>query len=371
MSDPAENGSHPPRPDVDTRRRLRDLGNYAYDAATGEIGLLIAQRGIVGLFNELWRDASAAEADNTPTFATLADLLQRPELLKPPECVIPRFAYRGRGMLVSAPDKSGKSTALAQATAVKTRGGWFLGDPVERGRVLWVGLEEATGDAVRRFDELGADPDQVRLLVTKPRDLLARMADTLREWPADAVIVDTLTEWARITQGTVPGDGDNAGWAGVTRPMIDLARSQSFGLVLLHHVRKVDGQSRGAGDIAASVDALLELKLPDKGEDPTVRHFTGRGRWPVEPFSVALRNGRYEMANQGPGPSLDARVLLHVQACPGASLTEVRKMVGGRGSAVDAAVRNLLGRGALENLGTEERMKLHMPTGQGRLVVVE
>ena len=36
-----------------------------------------------------------------------------------------------------------------------------------------------------------------------------------------------------------------------------------------------------AGEIAAAVDCLLEMRAPTASEDPTLRHISGRARWPV------------------------------------------------------------------------------------------
>ena len=63
-------------------------------------------------------------------FASMAELQARPELLAPPECVIPHFAYRGRLVILAGPDKSGKSTIMAHAMAALSRGTRFLGEEV-------------------------------------------------------------------------------------------------------------------------------------------------------------------------------------------------------------------------------------------------
>lgn len=307
---------------------------------------------------------SPGEGD-TPVYLTLAELLQRPELLRPPECVVPRLAYRGRLVLLAGPDKSGKSTLLAHAVARLTRGESYLG-ALTRGRhrrAVVVGLEEAPGDAVRRLHELGADPDRVMLVVLAQPDLLKRTRQLLAEWPADMVVVDSLSEYARVTCGTVPEDGDSAGWAAVVRPLVALAREYDLAIVLLHHVRRSDGQYRGSSEIAAAADCLLELVMPRDGEDPTIRHIRGRGRWPVEPYAVQLKDGRYELAG-GDALSLDARVLLHVEAHPGCSRREVRGAVGGRATAVDAAIGTLLARGAIQDHGRDGRSSLYPPSGQ-------
>lgn len=305
------------------------------------------------------------DSGEAPTFATLGDLLERPELLAPPECVVPRLGYRGRLVVLAGPDKSGKSTLMGHAIAAVSRRGRFLDGRThtQQGRALLVGLEEAVGDAVRRLSEARADPRRVSLVVAPRRDLLTRIEALLSEWTSDLVVVDSLQEYARVTLGAVPDDGDSSGWASVVRPLAGLARTRDVALVVLHHVRRSDGQYRGSSEIAAAADALLELSPPKPGEDPTVRRIRGRGRWAIEPFEVALREGTYQLAG-GAELSVDARVLLFIESNPGASKNAIRTGVGGRGKTVDSAVDRLLARGALEDRATGRGSALYLPSGQ-------
>ena len=303
-----------------------------------------------------------------PIYRLLAELLQRPELLVPPECVLPRLGYRGRGVLLCGPDKSGKSTLLAHGVAALTRGRTFLGESTNAGRVVWCGLEEATGDAVRRFHQLGADPDRIQLVTLAPTDLLKQTDQLLGDWPADLWVVDSLQEYARVTAGETPGDGDNAAWGSIVRPAVALARKHDISLIVLHHARRSDGAGRGASEIFAAVDATLELYLPTASEDPTVRRIQGRGRWPIERFTVRLQDGHYSLGGGGQ-LSTDALVLLHVEQNPGATKSGLRKAVKARATAVDAAIHQLEERGAIQNRGTEDRPRYYTPSDQSELGV--
>lgn len=312
-----------------------------------------AEGGTVEQLDTLVADAPTWEHDAAESeprvFATLAELLTRPELLQPPECVLPRIAYRGRTVALCGPDKAGKSTLMAHGEVAVANNSWFLNQHVNArtGRVVHVGLEEALGDAVRRLAELGAEPENIQLVLMSPPDLLLRIRQLLADWPADLLVIDSLTEYARVACGGVPDDGDSAGWSAVVRPLVSLARERDVALVLIHHVRRSDGQYRGSSEIAAAVDALLEITTAPGGEEPNVRKIRGRGRWNIEPFAVALRDDRYELVG-GAELSVDARVLLHVERSPGTSKSATRRAVGGRASAVDAAINRLLERGALQ-----------------------
>src|SRR5690606_19180590 len=117
-------------------------------------------------------------------FVTLEELLADPDLLKPPDCIVPHLAYRGRTTLLAGPDKSGKSTLMAHAAAALSRGDGFLGEPSQGqhgGRVVWVGLEEALGDGVRRFKELGAEPKNVRLITSPDSEVRDHIRKLLRD----------------------------------------------------------------------------------------------------------------------------------------------------------------------------------------------
>ena len=338
---------------ADSVRLLRAAeGNDAHDHAEAGHGL--------EKFVPLDR---AAAGVTRPTFHTLAELLKRPGLLKPPECVLPRIAFRARGVLLCGPDKSGKSTLLANGAAAITYGRPWLGSETKAGRVVWCGLEEATSDAVRRFAELKAIPDRLQILTLADRELLESTDDLLSEWPADLWVIDSLQEYARVTCGVTPADGDNGLWGTVIRPLISLARKHEAALVMLHHVRRSDGEGRGATEIFAAVDATLTLRMPRNGDHPTTRSIEGRGRWPIERFRVRLTDGRYELAGCTE-PSIDANVLLHVQRNPGASNNSIRNAVRGRGTAVDAGITRLATDGAIENRGSDGRPQWHIASGQ-------
>ncbi|MBA3340448.1 MAG: AAA family ATPase [Gemmatimonadaceae bacterium] len=343
------------------RQRLRHLG----EQLVRESGEAISPGDALSAYREVFASLSfdARVTDNSSVFLSLATLLNRPELLVPPSPVVPRLGYRGRATIIAAPDKSGKSTMLATAAAEISKRGHFLGAPVgaPTRRVIWGGLEEALGDAVRRFYEFGAVADNIHLVVLKRPTLLEHIRAKQIEAPVDLVIVDSLTEYARVL-GKVPDDSDTSGWSAVVRPLIELTREfPDLSLIVAHHPRRSDGEYRGATEIAAAFDCLLEMRKPKEGEDPTIRHITGRARWPVAAFDVRLRDGRYELAGGGE-LSLDARILIQIEQHRGISLAELRRLVGGRGTAVDDALAGLVRRGAVLDLGVGGKHAYH-PAG--------
>ncbi len=298
------------------------------------------------------------------TFPLLRDLLANPELLRAPEAVLPRCAYRGRAAGLIGPDKSGKSSIAGHGVAALTTGGRWLGEPLATGRAIVAALDEALGDTIARLDDAGAHPDRVRVLAIRPPDLLEALESVLRIQPADLVVVDSLAEWARLTLGQAPEDGDSSGWGSVVRPLVQLSRDYDVALLLLHHPRRSDGQYRGSGEIAAALDCLLEMSMPRAGEDSTLRRFRARARWPVDDWSLRLEGGRYVLAGGGE-LSIETRILLHVEAHPGATTTEIRQNVTGRAKAIADALERLEGRGAVQDLGSGGRHEW-WPGGSGR-----
>jgi hypothetical protein len=301
-------------------------------------------------------------------FISLKDLLARPGLLAPPEAVVPRIAYRGRLTILAGPDKSGKSTLMGHAIAAVTRGEHFLGLPCKPGSVMLLGLEEHPDDAARRLKDLKTDAKFVHMVLSPPPDLYALTDEWLSACQAELIVVDSLIEYARVTLGDAPADGDNSGWASVMRPLVALARGHNCAIVVLHHVRRADGKYRGSSEIAAAADLLLELSLPNKGQSPNARNIKGRGRWQADPFTVALEDGRYEISG-GRELSCHDLVLIHVERNPGASLRSLRDGVQLRSSAVDEAVNRLISNGLLEDRGKEGRRAFFIGGDQARLGV--
>lgn len=341
--------------DLAARRRYRDALAAALrdlsEPGAPDLATLMAR------LVERVESVRPAESASLDAWATLADLMERTDLLDPPEEVVPRFALRGRSTALVGRDKSGKSTLMCEAVVQVSRGGYFLGQVVKRGRAVVCAPDEAPGDTVRRLVEAGADPERVRVLYSHPPNLLGSLDALLREEPADLVVVDSLAEYARLVAGTAPDDGDAAGWGAVVRPLVALSRTHGVAVVVLHHPRRSDEQYRGSGEIAASFDCLLEMRLGGQGEDPTIRHITGRARWPVEPFSFRLEGGRYILGGGGVLP-VESRVLMDLGANPGTTRADSFRRIKGNKSAHVAAVNRLVDRGGIR----ERHGRLYLPS---------
>ncbi len=296
---------------------------------------------------------SASEVQEEPTryFLSLRDLLDDPEILKPPPPVLPRLVWRGRTTLLSGRDKLGKSSVAADGVAHLSRGSGWLGEKVGVGSAIVAAPDEALPDTVRRLSERNAHPDMVRVLTLRPDNILAAIEDALREEPADLVVIDSLAEVARLILGRSPEDGDSSGWGAVVRPFVQLSRDHDCGILLLHHPRRSDDQYRGSLEIAAAVDCLWEMVPPNAGEDPTLRRFRGRARWQVEDFSIRMDSEERFLLGSGGEIPLEARVLMDVRTYPGTSRADQFRRLGGRKATHVAAVNRMLETGAVVERG--------------------
>jgi hypothetical protein len=299
-----------------------------------------------------------------PTFLRLDEALRHPEFLQPPECLVPHLAWRGRLVILAGPDKAGKSTLAAHAVTALTKGAPFLGKATHEGggKCVWVGLEEHFGDAIRRLETLEAAAERVFVLLKPPSDLPGAIAREIKEKAVDLVVIDSLMAYAReVHDGKVPADGDNAGWSEVVRPLSRLAHETNVGIVLIHHTRRADGQYRGASEIAAAADVLLELSVTTH-KTPNRRAITGRGRICLEDVKVELTEQGYVAVSQdeAPGSALRETVREWIFLHPGSGKKAVRSGIGGRAELVDAELAALLGEGLVVNRGTSAAWRLHV-----------
>jgi 5S rRNA maturation endonuclease (ribonuclease M5) len=331
--------------------RLQEKGDLTDWLCEG--GSLEELERLVGA-TSLWSPKLEASTEIArPTPHALRALLERPELMLPPPALIPNIAYQGRVTLLSAREKAGKSTLVGQGVAALSRGGHFLNEQLQPGRVLWYPIDEPAGDTVRRLQLFGADPDSVIIQTERPTadELRAEILAT----NAKLVVIDTLGElWSgRITSAR---DAEEVG--PYLRPFVVVARETNCALVLLYHTTKSGAEYRDSVQIGASVDIILTLRMPgikseadggewDTGrEDDGRRVLDGRGRGGINvKVRLAFDGTRYNMGD-APMP-LRSRVLNELTYGPasGNSLVSVLKA---RRDTVLSELRTLSAEGLVE-----------------------
>ncbi len=305
----------------------------------------VAQRAMERL-REVSEDTSGTGRPSV-VWRTLREYQEHPELLQPPEVVVPNLAWRGRITLLAAREKSGKSTFAAFGAALLSK--------ATDGGVLWVNLEEAPFDVVNRFEGLNADPDRVMVSEHLPNKLADLEAAITKHAP-DLVVIDTLAAWG---VGRVTDWNAAAQVTPVMLELVELARRHNIALVIVHHGKKVDGSYRDSTAIGASVDVIVEMSPDDK--DDHVRHFKPKGRWTVEPFSLRWTGAAYESV-AGETPVHD-RVYQFIETHPGCSKRVVRDNVSGRTKTKDEAIERLIRDRQIKDHGDTNGAKYYATMG--------
>lgn len=295
-------------------------------------------------------------ADARP-YEMLEALLLHPELLVPPPVILPRLAWEGRLTMVAAREKAGKSTLVGQAVAALAEDQLFLAERIRPTTVLWMGLDEPKGDIVRRLADYGAT-GRVAVMTERPGVLALEQA--IAELGAGLVVIDTLLEFA---SGFVTDANAAMDWQPILKSLRGiLQRTGAAGIVLHHGKKGADGEYRDSTQIGAGVDAIITMS--EVAGDPTLRKCKYRGRLRGADFDVRFLHGRYELDSGT--PTLEMRVLQTIASAPGIGSTALRATVGGKATEVDAAVRDLLSRRAIEDRGDAVRHQFVIrPPGQG------
>ena len=307
-----------------------------------------------------------------PAPYTLRVLYERPELLQPPPAVIPNLAWAGCSSLLSAREKTGKSTLVGQAAAALSVGGTFLGGSLTPGRTLWYAIDEPLGDSVRRFQQYGGDPD--RLLLQPERPSAADLHAEIEATGASLVVIDTLAE---LWSGLIESDRDAGAVATFLRPYIRVIRETQAALIVLHHTTKLGTEYRGSVQLGASVDTVLTLRRPqvlsvqpgaaaiagedDEADDDGRRTLRGKGRGVTVNMRLHFDGVRYSLGDQ-PMP-LRARIGLELDRAP-ASGTELADRLRIRKETVLAELKAMQRDDLIESMAKRFHLTLK---GQGML----
>lgn len=293
---------------------------------------------------------------------SLADLLGNPTLLAPPEAVAAPFLYAGRVTLLSGREKSGKTTLAAGAASAITTGADFLGSRLVSGPVLWISLDEALGDTVRRFDQLGADPHLLHIVSDAPTP--ERLRATLAATPYRLVVIDTLNE---LAMGRSLNESREI--LPILRPIVNVIRESLAAGLIIGHAGKSSGAYLGSVTIGGAVDAPLTLKRVGEGKAPPLdpgteddgdespddgrRILVGVTRWGGK-FRERLQfaNGRYAL---GSAPIPIAICVLRELAVESAghSATDLAGMLGKQKQKVLQTLQDMRSQGLVNSSGNK------------------
>jgi biotin operon repressor len=273
---------------------------------------------------------------------SLGELMLRPELLTAPSPAIPHLAWSGLKTLLSAREKTGKSTLALAGAAAATNGAPFLDERVPPQTVLWV-TEEPLIVVVQRALEMKADPSRFIVLPMRlnPAEQLKRAVD---HWSPQIIVIDTLYRYAGVED-----ENDAAGWLPVFAHFDEITRTGAALLLVVHATKaSKGGEYRGSSAIGGHVDLILAMSAPDAGTGRKVRAV---GRLPLSDFDVRLAQDRttFELlGRKDPDAETvrDVRALLSAAKSP-ETRSRLRRNLNVGQAKVDRALRQLMEEGAI------------------------
>lgn len=293
----------------------------------------------------------------------LSEIVRNESIMRPPPPVVPYLAWSGRSTLLAAREKSGKSTLTGYMAMCVSRGLDFLGEPVERGKVLIVGLEEYIGDTARRLTQFGADEDRVELVtffLNEPADRPEELRGHIEAVQPSLVVLDSLIAYS---EGMLTDANNATQTQMIVSGLTSIAHDTGAALVVIHHARKSDGKYRDSSAIGGAVDMIAEVFPPDEDTDPTLRRVRPKGRLPAREVDFRYTGSGYVLAdNTGPvKPPLEQRIVALLRERPGLSGNAVVEALRDNREATLSRIRLMLASGGLLNDGDTRNMRLRVP----------
>lgn len=217
--------------------------------------------------------------------------------IKPTWVVKPWVATKNITELTGVAKEAGKSTFVwAMCKSVLT-GQPFMGEPVEKGVVLYMTEQNASSFAIQTapFGILG-HPDFYVLRWVNAHEM--SWAEAAKKASQDALslrarllVVDTLPHWAKFR-----GEDENRSGAALeaVQPLIVLAANDVGVIFVRHSARERAGfgagqAGRGSTAFAGSVDLLLDIWKPESTKDDNIRIITSLGRFEETPSGIAVQ----------------------------------------------------------------------------------
>jgi hypothetical protein len=174
----------------------------------------------------------------------------------------------GIGLVVAA-EGAGKSMLLAELSAEIAGGGVWAGRTLKPGSVLYVAPER--GAVTRRRLHAIAGDDARIAIASGPFDLrsptaVTELREAARKVEARAgirlglLVIDTLS-------AATPGirENETSDLARIGTALGHLSEELRAPIVIVHHVRKSDGQARGSSALPAAADAVLRVVADKSG----------------------------------------------------------------------------------------------------------
>jgi hypothetical protein len=180
--------------------------------------------------------------------------------------------------LLSAPEKTGKTTLLSLLLDRRREGGQLLGRTVRPGRTILCSEENDNLWALRQppldfgpqlefHRPLGGNPSPRRW-----RRFIDHLLD-LGEDFFDLLVIDTVMSF-------LPAAQNNPVSLRKALHELRVVAGRPAGVLLLHQACAARSRSRARGPLTAFADVLIDMQVPPGNRFARLRHFHGVGRYP-------------------------------------------------------------------------------------------
>lgn len=178
------------------------------------------------------------------------------------------FIGRGLTTLFSARPKLGKTTLTFDLLQCASQNIPFLGQSVNlKGKILLLS-EEPISLILRRAHRLGLVGKNILVVekrkIKKWSDALSQIRLAIERENIELIILDTLASFWGVE---VENDAHDV--ISALQPIQEISQEKNVGLLLIHHLRKMQGQDgaahRGSGALFAIADVAIELYKSTSG----------------------------------------------------------------------------------------------------------
>ena len=179
--------------------------------------------------------------------------------------------------LLSAPEKTGKTTVLSLLLDRRREGGQLLGRPVRPGRTILCSEENCSLWSLRQppldfgpqleYHQPIGDPSPRRW-----RRFINHLLE-LADDSFDLLVIDTVMSF-------LPAAQNNPSALRKALNELRVVCGRPAGVLLLHQTCAARNRSRARGPLTAFADILIDMQIPPGDRFTRRRHFYGVGRYP-------------------------------------------------------------------------------------------
>ena len=207
--------------------------------------------------------------------------------------VIPELLPKGETIILAGSPKAGKSLlAIDAAFAIATGESHFLGETVQRGKVLLVSCDESLQSTKSKLIKRGfRRGDSIEVLPQWTIDRLHELEQKIEDYRPDVVIIDSLK---RITHGSQISE-NSAEFADNIYTLKELFAKYSCSGILIHHANKNNeatgvNKLRGSSAIAGAVWGTWQIDHILRPDPNNKKKLVISPKDPVRTLSVFARD---------------------------------------------------------------------------------